>query len=291
MAIRVGTRCGSFKALVEPGTLGDGTWRVGTTAKPGTYRTTGGSACRWARLSGFGGTRSEIIADNYSSDPYPSGSHIVTIAATDAWFASSGCGTWRLQSEPPVAVPTTAPGDGTWRVGIDIQPGTYRAPGGLPAGPPYNWDNWSKACRWARLSGFGGTAAEKIGGTAAEKIGVARSWSGPQIVRIAAGDAGFASSGCGTWRLQSEPPVAVPTAAPGDGTWRVGVDIQPGTYVAVGPAIVCRWARLSGFGGTSIEIIADNAAGPHLSGPQVVSIAATDAGFMSQDCGTWALTP
>jgi hypothetical protein len=113
------------------------------------------------------------------------------------------------------------------------------------------------------------------------------------VVTIAATDAGFASSGCGTWRLQSEPPVAVPTAAPGDGRWRVGIDIQPGTYMTAGTAggLPCRWARLSGFGGTSAETIAESAAGPYPPSPRVVTIAATDAGFVSQDCGTWVLAP
>lgn len=41
----------------------------------------------------------------------------------------------------------------------------------------------------------------------------------------------------------------------GDGTYAVGVDFQPGTYRAPGSSF---WERLSGFGGTLDEIIANN---------------------------------
>ncbi len=68
----------------------DGTFIVGNDIEPGTYRTSGGgNNCYYARLSGFGGTDSDIIA-NENSD----GSAIVTIAPTDAGFQSAGCGTW-----------------------------------------------------------------------------------------------------------------------------------------------------------------------------------------------------
>ena len=282
MAIRVGTKCGSFAFLSEPGAFADGTWRVGTTVEPGIYRTLGGPACHWARLSGFGGTRAEVIADNYSSGPFLAGPQIVRIADTDAGFTATGCGTWRRQSTPPVPVPNATPADGTWRVGIDVAPGTYRTPGTAATWPPYDWERFSKACRWARLSGFGGTDGEILGASSFS--------AGPQVVTIAATDAGFASNGCGTWYSQSTPPVAVPTAAPGDGTWRVGIDIQAGTYQAAGAGVSCRWSRISGFGGTPGEILASNAAPYAVPGPFVVTIAATDAGFTSLDCGIWTPT-
>jgi hypothetical protein len=198
MSIRVGKHCGSFRAAIQPGSFVDGTWRVGADIQPGTYRTAGGSACHWGRLYGLGGTPGEVIADNYyTSGPWARGPQVVTIAPTDAGFASNGCGTWRLQSEPAVGIPTEAPGDGTWRVGVDIQPGTYRAPGGPPATPPYNWDSWAKLCRWSRISGFGGTRGETIAGIASPGSLA----GGPQVVTIVSTDAGFRSSGCGTWTL------------------------------------------------------------------------------------------
>lgn len=73
-----------------------------------------------------------------------------------------------------------------------------------------------------------------------------------------------------------------PRSSFGTGTHRVGVDIVAGTYTAPGGS-TCYWARLSGFGGGLGEIIANNLGG----GSQVVTIAATDAGFESRSCGTW----
>jgi hypothetical protein len=137
---------------------------------PGTYRTEGGPSCYWERLSGFGGTFAEIIANDIGSGP-----RVVTIDPADIGFESSRCGTWRLNAP---AVPTTSPADGIWRVGADVVPGTYRTEGG-------------PSCYWARLSGFGGTSAEII----ANDIG-----SGPRVVTIDPADIGFESSGCGTWQ-------------------------------------------------------------------------------------------
>lgn len=71
----------------------------------------------------------------------------------------------------------------------------------------------------------------------------------------------------------------------GDGTWRVGVDIEPGTYRAVSESDRCHWERLSGFGGAYEEVIEwDSAYDP---GPVIVSIDPTDAGFTTTGCGTW----
>jgi hypothetical protein len=70
-----------------------------------------------------------------------------------------------------------------------------------------------------------------------------------------------------------------------DGTYQVGVDIVPGTYRSAGGP-TCYWERLSGLGGTTGEIIANSFG----SGPQVVTIASSDAAFKTERCGTWATT-
>ncbi len=68
----------------------DGTYRVGPNIAPGTYQgTTTATGCYWERLSGFGGTLNEVIANYFGNAPT-----IVTIAATDVGFKSSGCGSW-----------------------------------------------------------------------------------------------------------------------------------------------------------------------------------------------------
>lgn len=69
----------------------------------------------------------------------------------------------------------------------------------------------------------------------------------------------------------------------GDGTFQVGKDIQPGTYRTRVGSSGCYYARLSGFGGTLGEILANN----NTDAPAIVTIAKTDKGFESQNCGTW----
>lgn len=75
-----------------------------------------------------------------------------------------------------------------------------------------------------------------------------------------------------------------PGATFGNGIWRVGVDIEPGTYRSSPATSVCLWYRLSGFSGTFDEKIAG---GSTTEGPQVVTIDPTDAGFDSSGCGAW----
>jgi hypothetical protein len=177
LTIRFGKYCAPFAVPVAPpppppapGTFSDGTWHVGTAVLAGTYRTAGGASCYWARLSGFGGTLGEILANEVGAGP-----QVATIAPTDAGFTSTRCGTWMLDAP---AVPTISPGDGTWRVGLDIAPGTYDA---TVAG----------TCYWARLSGFSGNLSDIL----ANDIGS----TGPAVITILPTDVGFKSSHCGVW--------------------------------------------------------------------------------------------
>lgn len=81
----------------------------------------------------------------------------------------------------------------------------------------------------------------------------------------------------------AQAPAPAPTI-PSDGTFRVGTDIQPGTYRSAG-SDSCYWARLSGLSGDLHDIIA-NSGSP---GPQVVQIAPSDVAFKTQSCPTWTL--
>jgi hypothetical protein len=74
-------------------------------------------------------------------------------------------------------------------------------------------------------------------------------------------------------------------ALPGDGTFRMGADLRPGTYRSQGGES-CYWERLRGLGGQTADIIA-NGAGIL---PQTVTIAPTDLAFRSQGCAPWTLT-
>ena len=157
---------------VEETGYSDGTYFVGDEIDSGVYRATGGGFCYWERLSGFGGSFGEIIANG--SGPQS----IAGISSSDIGFSSSGCGTWvPVESTFPDAALTSF-GDGDYVVGGHIEPGTYRA-------------ETLDGCYWDRLSGFGGSFSEII----------ANGFEQP-IVEISASDAGFASAGCGTWSRQ-----------------------------------------------------------------------------------------
>jgi hypothetical protein len=104
--------------------FGDGAHRVGSDIQPGTYRTRrGSSGCYFARLKGFGGTVSDILANGNSDAPV-----VVTIQPSDAGFQSNRCGTWT--QDLSALGSGSSFGDGDWIVGTDIQPGTYRKSGG-----------------------------------------------------------------------------------------------------------------------------------------------------------------
>ena len=78
------------------------------------------------------------------------------------------------------------------------------------------------------------------------------------------------------------PPLAPAVAMPGDGTFQVGVDVQPGTYVSKAPDQNCYWARLTG--GDGIGSIIDNG---NSSGQVVVTIRKSDKFFESNGCSDW----
>lgn len=150
----------------------DGTFEVGKDIQPGTYRTrTGSPGCYWARLSGFDGTLGEIIANDNTD--YPA---VVTIATSDKGFQSQGCGEWTQDLSQITQSKTSFP-DGTYIVGTDMDPGTYRSTG-------------QQGCYWARLSNFGGGLDGIITNDNTDTAA---------IVTIQPGDKGFQSNGCGTW--------------------------------------------------------------------------------------------
>lgn len=173
---------------------------------------------------------------------------------------------------PPTATPAQAPppptrlaagfGDGTFGVGVDIVPGTYRAP------------DTSAGCYWERLSGFGGGFGDIIANGFTDD---------PEVVTIAPTDVGFSSDGCGFWTADLSPITNSPTSPFGEGKFIVGTDIAPGTWRSSATGLGCYWERLSGFGGTFEDVIANSFS----DSIEVVTIDPGDAGFQSSGCGTW----
>ena len=103
-------------------------------------------------------------------------------------------------------------------------------------------------------------------------------------------------TGNGYWLVASDGGIfACPCVQPvtfGDGTYRVGINIPAGTYRTTTDQAACYWERLSGFGGQTADIIAND----FTAFRSVVQIKSTDMGFKASGCGTWttdlsAVTP
>ena len=155
-------------------TFGDGIWIVGTDISAGTYRTDASpDHCYGARLSGFGGTFDEIIANELGTEPL-----IVTIEKSDAGFESNRCGQWTSDTTPRTSTPTSKLGDGYWVVGSEVAPGLWRN------------NNSSDSCYWERLSGFSWEFEDVIANELSDSI---------QTVQIGTADTGFHADRCGTW--------------------------------------------------------------------------------------------
>lgn len=69
---------------------------------------------------------------------------------------------------------------------------------------------------------------------------------------------------------------------PGDGTYLVGTDIQPGQYRSEGNSF-CYWERTSGTSGEFGDIIANGT----VEGQGLVTVDSGDVAFKSQGCSDW----
>ncbi|WP_317443762.1 hypothetical protein [Streptomyces collinus] len=74
---------------------GDGDFRVGSDIRPGTYRTTGNRAglCHWERAKD-----AEQSLDSIITNDNVTGTAVVTVRATDAYFKTTGCGDWKKKT-------------------------------------------------------------------------------------------------------------------------------------------------------------------------------------------------
>ena len=89
------SRCGTWSTFVDSSytpmaSFSDGVFAVGSQIAPGRYQAVSTTNCYWERKSGFSGSLSEILANNFSSG----GTQIVDVLPTDVGFKVSRCGTW-----------------------------------------------------------------------------------------------------------------------------------------------------------------------------------------------------
>jgi len=103
-------------------------------------------------------------------------------------------------------------GDGTFKVGTDIQPGTYRTRTGSPG------------CYWERMKDFTGGV---------DSILANDNTDSPAVDTILSTDAGFKSQNCGTW-TQDLSAITTSKTSFSDGVYIVGTDLLPGTYKSSG---------------------------------------------------------
>jgi len=151
----------------------DGQWIVNVDIAPGTYRLLSApSDCYWARLAGLSGGPQDIIA--YANT---NAREVVTIAPTDRAFESRHCGLWSPTLSRITSDMNGDFGDGTYLVGVDITPGTWRTTG-------------ASGCYWQRTSNLGGG----IDGVIENGLAV-----GTTNVMILPSDVGFRTVGCGSW--------------------------------------------------------------------------------------------
>ena len=191
----------------------------------------------------------------------PPGEHTYFTSYKEMQQATSKSAAERAaEKEPEQEAPHPNFSDGTYQVGTDIQPGTYRTREGSPN------------CYYERLKDFtGGMNSILANGNT----------NTPAIVTIKPTDAGFNSQGCGTWTKDLSAITASKTSF-GAGTYIVGTDIEPGTYRSSG-GHNCYYERLRDFTGGMNSIIANG----NTNNPTIVTITPTDAGFQSHNCGTW----
>lgn len=119
--------------------------------------------------------------------------------AVAAWCASVAVAGADPAPEPapgpaPGPAQVTFEGDGTYAVGADIVPGTYRSEGPIEG----------SACYWKRVRG-----EELVDNAMSKKV---------QIVKIEADDTSFKTSDCQTWHKIEDclPGCAPPGTSPGD---------------------------------------------------------------------------
>ncbi|MFO7303683.1 MAG: Ig-like domain-containing protein [Acidobacteriota bacterium] len=160
--------------------FGAGSHRVGTDIAPGRYFSNPRNGCYWERVSGFGGSLSEIIANDFVG--YDPAQYIVDILPSDVGFESdTDCGTWDVT---PLAGSSTTIRPGVWLVGSQVPPGTYVT-------------NASPGCYWERLRDFQHQLRSIVSNEFVSNGGRIR-------VTIRPGDVGFQTDGdCGTWTLES----------------------------------------------------------------------------------------
>jgi hypothetical protein len=120
--------------------------------------------------------------------------------------------------------------------------------------------------------------------TAINGISTAASPTPPLLACSGRGSSGASSNG--TTATSGVPAPTVPTGpqtAFGDGNWVVGTQVAAGTYHTNGGE-GCYWEREKDLTGGSDSTLAND----NVTGPAIVTVLPTDAGFKTSSCGRWS---
>ncbi|ARZ69714.1 hypothetical protein M1P56_02475 [Streptomyces sp. HU2014] len=158
-------------------------------------------------------------------------------------------------------------GNGTFQVGSDIKPGTYRSTGN------------KLGCYWER-------AKDSSGGL--DSILANDNVQGASYVTVKADDKIFKTRGCKGWhRVTEDKAGATPqTQVSGNGMYRVGVDIAPGTYKAEGNKSGCYWERDK----DALHEMDSIEANENVTGSGIVTLSPQDGYFKTNGCADWKKT-
>ncbi|MEU9714655.1 hypothetical protein [Streptomyces sp. NPDC047976] len=218
--------------------------------------------------TGGGGTSGS--KDTGAKKPAAAGSSPAAGSPAAGGSPTAGGKTSAKPSEPKKDAKKAAMrGSGTFQVGSDLQPGTYRTTG-----------NKGLGCYWERAKDASGEV---------ESIIANDNVVGTSYVTIEAGDKLFKSNGCNDWETVDLKAVsdAPKTEAAGDGgMFKVGLDLAPGTYKSSGPAAGsagCYWERAK----NAAHDVDSIAANDNPTGPAVVTVSAQDGYFKTTGCANW----
>jgi hypothetical protein len=182
--------------------------------------------------------------------------------------AASASASAKKSAEKKESTPAVKPafkGGGTFQVGSDVKPGTYKSSG-----------NDDGMCYWERAKDAKGSVDSILSNDTV---------SGSSYVTIKPTDKIFTTTDCKDWYAAGAHKPGAPKTSMDDGMYKVGTDIAAGTYKAKG-GDACYWERTKDALHDVDSIIAND----NVTGQAVVTITAKDAYFKTAGCGTWTKT-
>lgn len=243
----------------------------GGAAVSGTKISAGGKSCTTKKaktsctIKGIkNGKAVNVSAKTKNKKGFGPGSALVTYTAGAATYAVAAA-TAAAPAPTVVSYPTGSfSGSGTFRVGVDVAPGTYKS------SPTSDWGGY-----WARLACATGSL---------DCINANELTSGSSYVTILPTDVYFETTRMSQWIPESALTGAMATSFSGTGMYKVGFDILPGTYQAASTgSFGGYWSRMSCATGELDCVITNELT----SGSAIVTILPTDVFFITNRHDTW----